>query len=60
MSKGLMEKVESKLNEETKAAKDKKRTKFDGSKESKKDAMTMGGNILGLPIRALPMWRQGI
>jgi len=30
MSKGMKEKVESKLNVETKAMKDKKREKFDG------------------------------
>jgi hypothetical protein len=57
MSKGLKDKVESKLNQETKAAKDKKRDKFDEAKDKKRDAMTMGGNLLGLPVRAMPMWR---
>lgn len=33
MSKGMKEKVESKLNQETKAMKDKKRGKFDANKD---------------------------
>lgn len=40
--------------------KDKKREKFDPNKEQKKDAMTMGGNVLGVSVRALPFWRQGL
>lgn len=60
MSKGLKEKVESKLNAETKAMKDKKREKFDAQKDKGKDAMTMGGNLLGVSVRAMPFWRQGL
>jgi len=55
----MKSKVESKLNEETKAMKDKKREKFKPG-DDKKDAMTMGGNLLGVSVRALPFWRQGI
>jgi hypothetical protein len=40
--------------------KDKKREKFDEKKDSRKDAMTMGGNVLGVSTRALPFWRQGL
>lgn len=40
--------------------KDKKRDKFDVTKESGREAMTMGGNLLGVSVRALPFWRQGI
>lgn len=40
--------------------KDKKREKFDASKDAKRDAMTMGGNVLGLSVRAMPFWRQGV
>ena len=31
---------------------DKKREKFDPSKESGKDAITMGGNVLGVAMRS--------
>ena len=48
------------MNVETKAMKDKKREKFDITKDQKKDAMTMGGNLLGLSTRAMPFWRQGL
>ena len=37
--------------------KDKKREKFDAEKEKGRDAMTMGGNLLGLSVRAMPLWR---
>lgn len=57
-SKGV--KAESRLNQETKAARDKKREKFDEARDGRKDAMTMGGNLLGVSVRALPLWRQGI
>jgi hypothetical protein len=57
LSKGLKEKVESKLTAETRAMKDKKREKFDATKEKGRDAMTMGGNLLGIAIRAMPQWR---
>ena len=60
MSTQFKEKVESKLLVETKAAKEKKREKFDETKDQKKDAMTMGGNVLGIGTRALPFWRQGV
>lgn len=56
-SKGLKDKVESRLNHETKAMKDKKRDKFDVNKDTKRDAMTMGGNLLGVSVRTMPMWR---
>ena len=43
------EKVESKLHQETKAIADKKRPKYDADKDGPgRDAMTMGGNLLGL------------
>jgi len=42
------DKVESRLNEETKAIKEKKRAKFDPKEDRGRDAMTMGGNILGV------------
>jgi len=40
--------------------KDKKREKFDEAKDVKRDAMTMGGNVLGVSVRAMPIWRQGV
>jgi hypothetical protein len=57
VSKGVKDRVESRLNHETKAMKDKKRDKFDENKDRKRDAMTMGGNVLGVSVRAMPMWR---
>ena len=60
VSKGMKDKVESRLNQDTQAIKDKKREKFDENKDQRRDAMTMGGNVLGLSVRAMPMWRQGI
>lgn len=42
------DKVESKLLKETQAIHDKKRTKFDPKVEKGRDALTMGGNVLGL------------
>jgi hypothetical protein len=60
VSRGLKDKVESRLNQETKAIKQKKRDKFDEKKDQRKDAMTMGGNVLGVSVRAMPMWRAGI
>lgn len=56
-SKGMKDKVESRLNQETKAIKDKKREKFDEKKDTRRDAMTMGGNLLGVSVRAMPLWR---
>lgn len=60
MSKDIKERVGSRLTQETKAIKEKKRDKFDENKDSRRDAMTMGGNLLGVSVRAMPMWRQGI
>ena len=45
------DKVTSKLLVETKAIQDKKREKFDPQKEQGRDAITMGGNLLGHQIR---------
>lgn len=58
--KGLQKKKEqvgSRLTEETKAMQEKKRAKFDGKEDKGRDAMTMGGNILGVQARAMPFWR---
>ena len=60
ISKGLKDKVESKLNTKTAAIKEKKRDKFDPTKDRGRDAMTMGGNLLGVASRAMPFWRQGL
>ena len=60
VSGDIKDRVGSRLNQETKAMKDKKREKFDENKDVRKDAMTMGGNVLGVSVRAMPMWRQGI
>ena len=57
VSKNMKDKVESRLNQETKAMKDKKREKFDENKDQRRDAMTMGGNLLGVSVRAMPFWR---
>jgi hypothetical protein len=40
--------------------KDKKREKFDSKNEKGRDAMTMGGNLLGVQARAMPFWRKGL
>lgn len=54
-------KVESKLLQQTKAQLDKKREKFDPKKDGTgRDALTMGGNVLGVPMRSQPGWRAGI
>jgi len=51
-------KVESKLFVETKAMADKKREKFDASKETGRDAHTMGGKLhMGGAMRMQPSWR---
>lgn len=60
MTKKMKDNVESRLNQETKAIKDKKRDKFDENKDQRRDAMTMGGNVLGVSVRAMPMWRAGL
>ena len=57
MAEFYKNKVESKLLVETKAMQDKKREKFDPSKEHGRDAITMGGNLLGVQMRAQPGWR---
>jgi len=52
-------KVESRVGHETAAITGKKRDKFkDG--DAKKDAMTFGGNLLGIAHWAIPTWRKGI
>jgi hypothetical protein len=51
--------VESKLGTETAAMMGKKRDKFKEG-DARKDAMTMGGNLLGIACRAVPMWRKGM
>ena len=53
-------KVESRVNEETKTAQGKKREKFDSKRESGKDALTFGGQLLGTGLRAQVAWRRGI
>ncbi len=61
MAAELKEKVNSKLLIETKAQADKKRTKYDPKKDGPgKNAMTMGGNLLGVAMRAQAGWREGI
>ena len=57
MAEFYKNKVESKLLVETKAMQDKKREKFDPSKDVGRDAITMGGNLLGVQMRAQPGWR---
>lgn len=53
--------VESKLFEETKAAGDKKREKFDPKRESARNADTFGGRLPIAPsIRKPASWRAGI
>ncbi len=53
-----LEKVESKLNVQTEAIKEKQRKKHDY--KSNKVADTMGGNVLGRMARAVPEWRKGL
>ena len=45
------------FNNIVKDAAAKKREKFDENKDQRRDAMTMGGNVLGVSVRAMPMWR---
>ena len=52
--------VPSKLKESTTQSKNRKREKFDPTKEQKKDACTMANNVLGRTTRAIPTWRQGL
>ena len=52
--------MESKLLVETKAVEIKKREKFDPTKDSRAEPMTMGGrlpNMMQPSIRATPGWR---
>ena len=57
----LKEKVQSKLLVETKAIVEKKREKYDPKKDGPgRDCMTMGGNLLGVALRAQPGWREGV
>ena len=52
-SEALKEKVESKLLVETKAIQEKKREKYNPEKHGPgRDAMTMGGNVLGVQMRS--------
>ena len=61
IAEGLKYKVESKLLVETKAQQEKKREKYDPKKDGPgRDAMTMGGNLLGMQIRSQPGWRAGM
>ena len=40
---------------------DKKREKYDADKDGPgRDAMTMGGNLLGVNMRNQPGWRAGV
>ena len=60
ISDNLKNKVESKLLVETKAMVDKKREKYDPKKDGPgKNAHTMGGNLLGMQMRAQAGWRGG-
>lgn len=60
-AKKFEDKIESKLLVETKAMADKKRDKFDPKKDGPgRDAMTMGGNVLGHNMRSMPGWRNGV
>ena len=52
--------VKPKLNEETASLNQKKRTKFDASKEKGRDALTFGGSVMHQQMRAVPSWRAGI
>ena len=54
-------KAESKLLVQTAAVEHKKREKFDATKESGRDAITMGGRLpTSASIRSVPLWRQGV
>lgn len=53
-----LEKVDSKLTEQTEAIKEKQRRKHDY--KTNKIADTMGGNVLGRMARAVPDWRRGL
>ena len=53
-------KVESRVNEETKTAQGKKREKFDSKRDSGKDALTFGGQLIGTGLRQQASWRRGI
>ena len=52
--------VDSKLDDETTAAKTKKRDKFDIANEKGRAAETFGGHVVRFTGRAIPMWRQGV
>ena len=60
IAEGKYEKVESKLNHQTKAACGKVREKFKEGKDQKKDAMTFGGKLIGPTVRAQVAWRKGL
>lgn len=50
--------INSKLDEKTTAIKEKARSKYDG--QNGKSANTFGGDLLQIPSRAIPAWRQGL
>lgn len=54
------DKVESRLNNQTKALQGKKRDKFKTGVDQGRDAMTFGGQVLAPHVRAQPAWRKGL
>jgi hypothetical protein len=60
MKEDQFQKVESKLDHQTKAAMGKKRGKFQEGVDDRKDAMTFGGKLIGPSMRAMPSWRKGL
>jgi len=55
-----MNKIKSKINESTDAARNKQRNKFNPDLDPKKDACTMANNMFGHMNRAIPLWRRGL
>ena len=55
-----MNKIKSKINESTDAARNKQRNKFNPDLDTKKDACTMANNMFGHMNRAIPLWRRGL
>ena len=55
-----MNKIKSKINESTDAARNKQRNKFNPELDTKKDACTMANNMFGHMNRAIPLWRRGL
>jgi hypothetical protein len=52
--------VEPRLNEQTKAAADKARTKYDARVDGPRSASTFGGQVTRSSGRAMVGWRQGL